>query len=233
MLHASVGNVSVVVPCHPPHVPYLSRLIYSLYQQTRLPKEIIISLSETNQETAIALERKLSDLIPVRILWDTAKHMAGENRNRGARVSTGKVISFIDADDVSHPQRLEIVEELFRRHNPKMLLHAYVKKTAVFQLYEIDQIALVHSPDIFRYTFGNPVQRERDKELAGTVVTNLVAGGGDCHIHHGHCSVAPEVMQQDQFTEFFPREDGIFARDVLLRHNNTLYAKADLTAYMS
>ena len=38
---------------------------------------------------------------------------AGQNRNRAFAVATGEIVSFFDADDEMHPQRLQIIEEMF------------------------------------------------------------------------------------------------------------------------
>jgi len=47
------NNVTVGIPCIPKHVQYLSELIQNINEQELLPKEIIISLSESNEDDGI------------------------------------------------------------------------------------------------------------------------------------------------------------------------------------
>ena len=83
-------DVSVVIPCYPPHIKHLHSLISSLYKHTLIPDEIIVAVSESTNEL---LDFKSTFPI-VKVITTIEKKTAGENRNRGADVAISKYIAF-------------------------------------------------------------------------------------------------------------------------------------------
>jgi hypothetical protein len=68
--------------------------------------------------------------IDIQILSFQSKHTASQNRNIGAYVATGNVVTFFDIDDVPHPLRFQIIRHLFKK-NPHVdaALFNYVNGT--------------------------------------------------------------------------------------------------------
>ena len=116
---AKVG-VSVVIPCASKHAPILPSLIGEFEKQTSPPEEIVISISGT--ETPPLLTSKK---IRVVVLSSATPSNASVNRNRATARARGDLFVYQDADDVPHPQRIEIVRALFARFEFDHLLHQF------------------------------------------------------------------------------------------------------------
>jgi len=98
----------------------------SFERQSALPLEVIIVASGMNESSAKALQlacTHLSSALHVRAIPQLAT--AAKNRNRCAQHVLGRVISFFDADDEMHSQRLEIMWNVFQTYHPKAILHGF------------------------------------------------------------------------------------------------------------
>jgi glycosyltransferase involved in cell wall biosynthesis len=120
----------VAVPCYYKHFKYLNGLLKSLSQQTRLPDEVVISLSQVENlatEEVDALESGPWPF-PVEIIRREGVFMEGANRTTAAKHCSSDVILCIDADDLPHPQRIEAVLQLFENLPSAVMVlcgHAY------------------------------------------------------------------------------------------------------------
>lgn len=114
---ANLGALSsaVAVPCYYKHFKYLPGFLESLTRQTRLPKEVVISLSQVEHLPAEEVDALEAGPWPFRleILRRAGVFMEGSNRTNAARHCSADVILCIDADDIPHPQRVEAVVQLF------------------------------------------------------------------------------------------------------------------------
>lgn len=123
-------TVSVVIPCVPKHVPHLRNLITLYAQQTIRPLEVIIALSEADKACPHVLRtidgNDIQWPFKVTVLRSNTAMFAGTNRNRGVAHAQGDIIMFQDADDIPHPQRIEIVKYFFETHDIVHLLHFYI-----------------------------------------------------------------------------------------------------------
>ena len=75
--------ISLGIPCVSKHSKFLDELINNINNQELLPYEIIISLSESNENEGKQLLDKLNKLskVNVKIIVSGKKQYAGENRN--------------------------------------------------------------------------------------------------------------------------------------------------------
>lgn len=115
-------STSVLVPCAAKHTSLLPELLKQLASQTARPDEVVISISGTAVPPRLPTQP-----YRVRVLADPAVAYAGKNRNRAAAASSGDVLVYQDADDVPHPQRIEIAKYLFGNFFVEHLLHAYTQ----------------------------------------------------------------------------------------------------------
>ena len=131
----------------------------SVWRQTVRPGEIIIVDDGTSSKEAAVLGR-LADAYPsdrVRIIKLAANQGPGRARNIGWLSAKGDLIAFLDADDIWHPQKIEIQLKWFRRYPQAHLLcgeTAYITSEAqidyninrsrLFQLRPVD--LLLHNP---------------------------------------------------------------------------------------
>src|SRR6185436_18764768 len=114
-----------LIPCHPAHFVFLENLLQCHAQQTVVPDEVVISLSQGWKIP----ERARSDLTsrewPFKLVLLTHAHKlcAGENRSMAADNSSGDLLICQDADDLPHPQRIEIIKHLFEHFEIDHLRH--------------------------------------------------------------------------------------------------------------
>lgn len=121
-------TTSVIVPCHYKHFPLINELLEYYRNQTVLPDEIVISVSECN----LVPEEMISSVeanhwpFDLTILLYPEKLAGGQNRNRASVHSSGDILLCQDADDIPHPQRVEIVKSLFEQYKIDHLIHGYI-----------------------------------------------------------------------------------------------------------
>lgn len=118
---------------------YSTRFFDILYNDIiDLPDQIIFVVSQVpthasprlNFPPPAKVKNKNSNDIDIQILSFQSKHSAAQNRNIGAYVATGNVLTFFDIDDVPHPLRFHIIRKLFK-DNPQVdaALFTYVNGT--------------------------------------------------------------------------------------------------------
>jgi len=114
------STISVCIPCIAKHIPLIQRCIHSIYNQTVLPNEVIISISNIENETGLydTIKHmqglcKLYKTLNIKPLYSREKKYAGENRNTAISLATGDLITFIDADDYMFINRIAILKQIF------------------------------------------------------------------------------------------------------------------------
>jgi len=135
-------KISVIVPCHPDHFPLLDPLFRVYAEQTSLPDEIVVSLSQSNeipsQEIESLTERGWP--FPVRFVTSVNRQPPGKNRNAACAAAEGEVIVCQDADDLPHPQRIETVRYLFEHFDVDHLLHQWLPSDGAFEPFRVEGI---------------------------------------------------------------------------------------------
>jgi glycosyltransferase involved in cell wall biosynthesis len=106
---------SVAIPCYYKHFTYLPDLLKSLTQQTCLPDEVVISLSQVEHLTDEEMDQLEAGPwpFPVKIIRRVGVFMEGSNRTMAAQQCSSDIVLCVDADDIPHPQRIEAVLQLF------------------------------------------------------------------------------------------------------------------------
>lgn len=202
-------NVSVIVPCHYKHFPLLEELLINFSHQTVHPLEIVVSLSEcelVEQEKIDALENT-NWPFAIKILRNPEKLYGGQNRNRASQVSVGDILIYQDADDVPHPQRVEIVKALFDRYELDHLYHAWIHPTQSFASYTYDQYVNLCA------------DCKRISDLGHKPT-------------YGNVSVTREVFNAVKWPEYSQKgEDADFNSQVYAKFQHTAYADVALLMY--
>lgn len=102
--------LSWVTPLIPKDVDRLPELISAINRQTHPVGEFVLVSSGCSASDLERLDSALGALtIPFRHVRRKRLHAAGSNRNAGVRVASHSWISFIDADDLPHPRRNEVL----------------------------------------------------------------------------------------------------------------------------
>lgn len=124
----STLKTSVIIPCSYKHAQHLPELLHMLEQQTVLPDEVVISLSEVNKVEP-ALIQAIQDTsweFPCILLTSPNVQYAGKNRNIGCANASGDIFILQDADDIPHPQRVEAIKYCFEHYDyVHHLMHEY------------------------------------------------------------------------------------------------------------
>lgn len=116
---------SVVVPCHHLHAKYLKRLCENYSRQTSLPDEMVISLSGCRYVDWEYVEEVRSACWPfnVKFVFSDDNKTEAQNRNLAAKAATKDILICQDADDLAHPQRVEIIKYYFNKYDIVHLIH--------------------------------------------------------------------------------------------------------------
>lgn len=194
---------TIGIPCIPDDIINLDNLIININNQTKLPTDIIIGLSETNDIDAIKLELELNKIskVPVYISNVSNKAYSGINRNRIAYESSNDYIIYIDADDLMHPQRIEIVDKVLRDNNrPIGLIHGLV-------LYDNSNIKF-NNWDTWNgkklYNYHKNIVPETKSFHLNTI-----------NVHHGHPIYSRNIFNNIQYTNMRRGQDVRMVRDIL------------------
>ena len=194
---ASHQLLSVCVPCLPRDIPKLENLLKSIAAQTVRPHEVVIALSETDDKSANQLRHRLSEIFPV-VVTSTIEY-AGSNRNRAATFATSSILSFIDADDEMHPQRLEIVSQLIEQGH-RCVVHSYTFKPDDSQMMVFDwkKSRVVEGVEFYK----NILDQEKTEIVEVKKVGLLIAGQfNKAGVHHGHPTCNREDLQNVVFSD--------------------------------
>jgi len=115
-------TIGVAIPCYGGHLQALGHLLESIEYQSRKPDMVMVSCSSAIHTDYPHLHRPYS--FPLYMVFHVEKKNAAENRNIAASHLTTDIITFIDADDTMHPQRISIIERCFSTYpSIAILLH--------------------------------------------------------------------------------------------------------------
>ena len=193
----SVRTVSVVVPCAHSHVVHLVEVVGALYAQTRKPDQIVVAVSGCEASELPKLNAE--------VVHSRDRQTAGANRNRGTAVSRGDVVIYQDADDLPHPQRVEIIAALFEKYEIDHLMHGYYR----------------HTPRVEEFSVRDAARRSRYcKRSVGYDITN------------GNPAVARSVFDAVRWPEYaHVGEDVEFNAKVYAHTKRTVVTELPLMTY--
>lgn len=115
-------QVCVIIPCYK-DAATLSRALDSVYAQTHCIREVVV-VNDCSPQTD-QIEVILRSYPDVKYIKNTINLGLAATRNAGARAVTGDIISFLDADDELHPQKIEYQLSLY---HPDIAVTCHVKR---------------------------------------------------------------------------------------------------------
>lgn len=135
---------SVLVPCVASHFKLLHPLLEYYANQTVLPDEIVISLSETSQLDPALISSLENHPWPYRlkIIRHPLRKLAGMNRTSAAHHASGDIFICQDADDIPHPQRVEITKFVFENYFVNHMLHQWSCEGEPFIEYDVSNLSI-------------------------------------------------------------------------------------------
>eukprot|EP00300_Choanocystis_sp_HF-7_P030435 c39274_g1_i1.p1 GENE.c39274_g1_i1~~c39274_g1_i1.p1 ORF type:complete len:312 (+),score=49.24 c39274_g1_i1:29-964(+) len=216
------ADISVCIPCIPRDVGVLPRLLDSIKRQTAAPKEVIISLSETSDSRARQLSENLNTIMPVMVINTESPSFAGQNRNRAAAFATAEYVTFIDADDEMHPQRLELIATFLKESGARCMVHGFSVMTNLSEHYSLSNARVVRGSEIYQGILKVENTSTIDIKPRGLHIKNKL---NSFAAHHGHPSCQAQVFKDVSFPDVPRGQDSMFLRTILLRfgdHDDTL-----------
>ena len=120
---------------------------------------------------------------------------------------------FIDADDYTHPQKIEIVLKCFKQYpNIKLLLHnCSLQEDSLNIIHDVDNIP------VFKYI--------------GDFNKKSIVNNGMKHIHRGHSTVHRSVFENISYKDVRHRQDNIFTKKVHEKLNSSYFLPLSLMVY--
>jgi len=190
-------RLGIAIPCFNKHISQLLTLLMTIEGQTRKPDAVSISCSSTK---SIEFPELKGYSFPIQLSLFEGRKNTAENRNIAFKqFADMDAISFFDADDLMHPQRLEFIE-LALNKGADIVLHNYTMEDAKqFELYET----------------ANIIYDQLARAPSGCAILKIQ---GDAPIHHSQVTVRRAVLNRVQFNEersYERREDSIFCGQVL------------------
>ena len=211
-------SIGVAIPCYRAHIPSLKRCLDSIEAQTVKPQEVVVACSSSKSSDIPFSSYNYT--FTLRILPRPERRNAAENRNYAASFLNTDIVTFFDADDEMHPQRLEALTQAFQRHpGLDIAIHSFWIDEEVKQPFE-------------HHTTFDFKPQTLQKSPTGCAIYKP---DWNKRITHGHVTVSKFVLGRIQFKEDpgnERREDAIFCGDVLAMDNcQNVYINHPLCKY--
>jgi glycosyltransferase involved in cell wall biosynthesis len=213
-------KLGVVIPCYYGHIQRLYDLLESIEKQTVLPDKVVVSSSSTSE---LKCDKIYS--FPLEVIITENKQNASKNRNVAAsKLLDMDYITFIDADDIMHPQRIEFLLKGFQTYDSDIILHNYFdskKETIESFLKNFEELNIRTHTLIQGWTGCITHINGYDERLD--------------KIHHGQVTVKRTIFEAVWFPEereFETKEDCIFCYRVFSLPNiKHAYIQNELSYY--
>jgi len=241
-------KISVVIPIYKPHFHLFINIINQIISQTEKPYELIIACSECNtndKNIYFEIHRNTIENLNIKYIISDVPHkcFVGPNRNRGSNIATGDYVTYVDADDIISPYKIEITRKILEKFKPNVFLHSFVwnkPKDYIFTNYDINNIIIINNEKIYNDTlakFKHKFQpRNKYKEIIRKIPTQIFIDSTGSNIYYhivqGFACIKRELFSKHQYINMPPGgEDGIFLRDILCSDGNIIYSPLELLNY--
>lgn len=174
-------STSVLIPCCKKHFSLLENILGCYEKQTCLPDEVVISLSDVEKINKDEIDRleNLPWSFDLKIVRKIGKESAGQNRNIAYKNSTKDIIIYQDADDLPHPQRVEIVKYLFETYYIDHLIHRWIPPEDHFIPYTKENLNVIPCStynEVNRFSYIHNGNVCMTREVADKIVWESVFG---------------------------------------------------------
>jgi glycosyltransferase involved in cell wall biosynthesis len=214
-------TIGVAVPCYSGHIGYITPLLDNIAQSTRKPEQVVISCSSSNEK---GVQMFIYKDIHVRIWYSPERLNQATNRNRAASLLTTDLVTFIDADDLMHPKRLEFLCDVFeKRPDIAGVYHSYVH----------DHVSKRNDP-FWEEPEINPLPYKIIKDPR-SVGLRVECSTVEYPIHHAHVTLRRDVFARIRFNEdwnVYRLEDSVYGATLVENNVPLLYLNNQLTRYI-
>jgi hypothetical protein len=220
-------SLGVAIPTYSKHFPFLQSLLENIASSTVKPEAIAVSCSSMprNERVHVSVQG-----IPVVIDYSTRTLNPSQNRNRAASFLTTDFISFVDGDDLVHPQRIDYVKDVLIRHpEVGVVYHGYEHAPLANRNLPFPPIP---SPDLLLNSVVRKPPGPHNPYNIGILFQRDLA----YEPHHAHITVRRRVFDQFKFDEspqFKYSEDSRYAMTLLENTVPMAYLANPLTRYIA
>lgn len=225
-------KISLVIPCIPSHFLNLKEKLDVVLNGTRIPDEIVISLSESKyvpekyiKEMKNDFSEKVDSFV---VLEHDRKLTHGPNRQAGSEVASGELLIYQDADDYSHPQRLEIIEYFYENHDIVHLNHGWIPTAIEFDDVDKTKVSYIKPEDIYNRYFPN------DRFIDCISIVKCYGCEFVC-THAGNTSILKKVLEKVRWKDWNelrgPAEDYEFCMEVAYNFKKSMIIDVPLLHY--
>ena len=190
-------KTSIFVPCIQKHTRYIRDVVTAYCRGTVKPDEIIVFISGARSDCVVTRKSHVE-------INREDPFLAGPARQMAEELCSGDIILYQDADDMPHPQRVEIVKQYFERYDIVHLTHSYAflgqlppwaDKNIHFTSNTMPR--KIDAKDIV-FMNGNWMEGEYFPGGELTDCTHSASSWGptDCIQHAGACCVRREVLNK-------------------------------------
>lgn len=217
------AKIAVIIPCIPKHYCFLPECIKSINRQHIKPTQIIITMSESNENIITKCNKHLRKFtkIPIIISTATEKQYAGENRNRGYKYLNNDIdyVCFFDADDIMTKTKLRDSIYFMKKYNSDLLVHSYTKEykkpSKTIQVLDSDYIKNTHTKQI-------------NDEYGFEHCLNML---DRYKVQRGHITVTKKLFDNIKFPSFKRGEDQQFITDTIYSNYKLIFINKVLSIY--
>lgn len=235
---AAAARIGLCVPCTHGHFNVVFQYLFrTICAQTVAPHCVVVSVSELPNRAKLDAFDTSGCPCPIEFLCEPKKLLAGANRNRAAAraVELGAtVLSFIDADDLMHPRRVEVVRDMFVKHPTCVgLIHSFCPgRKADKELYSgAKEPAWGDITDEFLTNAYAPGEYRNFGIIKYQGARKKVRGYGDGA--NGHISVRADYWKENPYSEVQHfGEDSHFSCSILRKKLMLGYTPNILSVYM-
>jgi len=158
-------KISVVIPCYlysSNSIKWLKECIDSFSVSTIFPYEIILVI-----DGRLCPDKNLDFLFNkqflVKIVLSTTRNFSAVSRQIASDIAFGDIICYQDCDDISHPQRLEIINYFFETKDIVCIHHGgttvdnknFNKMNDFKKIEDFSKLKTINSDELFKAYFKN------------------------------------------------------------------------------
>jgi cellulose synthase/poly-beta-1,6-N-acetylglucosamine synthase-like glycosyltransferase len=231
-------KISVAIPCTPHHfVHSLTEVLKAYESGIIVPDEVVVSLSEAPRIKSLKGSEESRNYLSLcvqnkvfkefKILSHLGRKTHGPNRQAASMASSGDVIIYGDADDIPHPQRVQVLAHCFESTDALHINHWWCHETCEFVNFNLEDIG-AHTSDEVNRKMIDPFSHPNYPRV----------GYGDIfgRTHGGNTAVRREVLEEVGWKDWgelgnAPAEDWLFCYEVASRFRKSVIVPVDLIKY--
>lgn len=210
-------TLGIAIPTYDKHVSYLPNLLEKIKSSTLLPTQVSVSVSSSKKI-------EIGEDYPFELIITTTEEYQNpsQNRNIAASKLSTDIISFIDGDDLPHPQRNEFIMKSFTNYNSICVLHNYENGSRSHEeFFSINYENFNLSTEYINYVDNDTLYPKNINQ--------------EVRFHNAHLSLIKEIFLKFQYNEdesIKYAEDSIYTRNLVENGYKLCYLENKLSLYI-